>query len=62
MIEYLAFTISECHESIDLNYLLAFHLESEGRIDEAKQQYRHCLELNSAHHYARMKMELLGLK
>ena len=60
--EYLTFAVSECPESIDLNYLLALQLESDGRLEEAKQQYIRCLGSNPAHHYARMKLELMGLE
>ena len=60
--DYLAFSVSECPESIDLCYSLALQLESEGRFDEAKTMYNRCLELNPAHHYAKMKLDLLGLK
>ncbi len=60
--EYLTFAVSECPESIDLNYLLALQLESDGRLEEAKQQYIRCLGLNPAHHYARMKLELMELE
>jgi len=62
LIDYLSFSVSECPESIDLNYLLASQLESDGRLEEAKQKYNRCLELNPVHHYARMKLELIGLK
>ena len=59
---FLALTLSESPGSIDLNYMLALQLESEGRLEEAKQQYKRCLELNPEHHYARMKLELLGME
>ncbi len=60
--DYLFFAVGECPESIDLNYLLALYLESDGRLEEAKQRYSRCLELNPAHHYARMKMDLMRLE
>lgn len=59
--DYLAFAVSECPESIDLTYFLASQLESDGRLEEAKQKYSRCLELNPAHHYAKMKLGLIGL-
>jgi len=59
---FLALTLSECPGSIDLTYMLALQLECEGRLEEAKQQYKRCLELNPEHHYARMKLELLGME
>ena len=62
LLDYLAFTVSECPESIDLCYSLAVQLESEGRFDEAKTMYNRCLQLNLAHHYAKMKLDLMGLK
>jgi len=62
LIDYLSFSVSECPESIDLNYLLASQLESDGRLEEAKQKYNRCLDLNPEHHYARMKLELLGME
>ena len=62
LIDYLSISVSECPASIDLNYLLALQLESDGQVDEAKQQYKRCLELNPAHHYARMKLELMELE
>jgi len=60
-IDFLVFALTECPESIDLNYLLAWQLEFEGRLEEAKQNYKRCLELNTSHHYARMKYGLLEL-
>lgn len=62
LLDYLAFAVSECPESIDLSYSLAVRLESEGRVDEAKTMYKRCLQLNPAHHYAKMKLDLMGLK
>lgn len=62
LIEYLAFSVSECPESIDLCYSLAVRLDSEGRFDEAKTMYNRCLQLNSAHQYAKMKLGLMELK
>jgi len=60
--DYLDFAVSECPGSIDLNYLLAVHLESDGNLQEARERYYRCLALNPAHHYARMKMKILELK
>jgi hypothetical protein len=62
LIDYLAFAVSECPESIDLCYSLAVQLDSEGRFDEAKSMYNRCLQLNFAHHYAKMKLNLIKLK
>ena len=62
LVEYLAFAVSECPESIDLCYSLAVQLESEGRLNEAKTIYNRCLKLNPAHHYSKMKLDLIGLK
>ena len=62
LLDYLAFAVSECPESIDLTYSLAVQLESAGRLDEAKKWYYRCLELNPAHHYAKMKLGLLQIK
>lgn len=62
LFDYLAFSVSEYPESIALCYSLAVQLESEGRFDEAKTMYKRCLQLNPAHHYAKMKLALMGLK
>lgn len=61
-LDYLAFALEECPESIDLCYFLAARLEAEGRPDEAKARYRQCLSLNPECHYAEMKLGLLNLK
>jgi len=34
----------------------------DARIEEAKKQYSRCLALNPAHHYARMKLDYLGIE
>jgi len=60
--DFLVFTVNECPVSIDLHYMLASQLESEGRLDEAKKEYNRCFEINPEHHYARMKLELLGME
>jgi hypothetical protein len=60
--EYLAFAVGECPESIDLCYSLAVRFDSGGRFDEAKTMYNRCLQLNPAHHYAKMKLDLMELK
>lgn len=60
--DYLTLAVGECPESIDLCYSLAVQLDSEGRFDEAKAMYNRCLQLNFAHHYARMKLNLMKLK
>ena len=60
--DFLALAISEQPKSIDLTYMLALQLESEGRLEEARQNYNRCLEINPEHHYARMKLELLGME
>lgn len=60
--DFLMFAVEQCPESIDLNYLLALQLESYGRLEETKQKYNRCLELNPEHHYARMKLGLLELQ
>jgi hypothetical protein len=62
LLEYLAFAVSECPESIDLCYSLAVRLDSERRFDEAKTMYNRCIQLNSAHHYAKMELDLMELK
>ena len=62
VLDYLAFAVSECPEAIDLSYLLAVQLESVERLDEAKKMYNRCLELNPAHHYAKMKLGLMKIK
>jgi hypothetical protein len=62
LIDYLAFAVSEYPESIDLCYSLAVQLESRGRLGGAKTMYNHCLQLNPAHNYAKMKLELMALK
>ena len=62
LIDYLLFALSECPESIDLSYSLAVQLESAERINEAKEMYERCLELNPAHHYAKMRFGLIELK
>jgi len=59
---FLALTVNECPESIDLHYLLALQVESDGRLEEARQNYNRCLDLNPEHHYARMKLKLLGME
>ncbi len=61
-IDYLLFALSECPESIDLSYSLAIRLESAGHLDKAKEMYERCLELNPAHHYAKMRLGLLELR
>jgi hypothetical protein len=61
-IDYLAFAVSECPESIDLCYSLAVRLDSEGRFDEAKTMYNRCIQLTFAHHYAKMELDLMELK
>jgi len=62
LLEYLAFAVNECPESIDLCYSLAVRLDSEGRFDEAKTMYNRCIQLNPAHHYAKMELDLMELK
>jgi tetratricopeptide (TPR) repeat protein len=61
-IEYLSLAVNECPESVDLTYYLAYTLEKAGRLHEARQYFNQCLKLNPAHHYAKMKLELLELK
>jgi len=34
----------------------------DARIEEAKKQHIRCLALNPAHHYARMKLDYLGIE
>ena len=60
-IDYLTLAVNECPESIDLCYYLAYHLEKQGQLDDAKKFYNFCLKLNPAHHYAKMKLDLLKL-
>lgn len=60
-IEYLNFATAECPESIDLCYSLGVQLELQGNYDDAKKWYNHCLKLNPAHHYAKMKLGLIKL-
>lgn len=60
-IELLAFVCSECPESIDFLYALAVRYEAQSRLADAVACYNRCLELNPAHHYARMKLDLLKL-
>lgn len=62
LIGYLQFAINECPKSIDLSYLLAIQLESAGRLDQAEKMYKHCIELNPDHHYAKMRLGLNKLK
>jgi len=60
-LDYLTLAVNECPESLDLCYSLAYHLETEGRLDEAKKFYSQCLQLNPSCHYAKMKLGLLEL-
>jgi hypothetical protein len=62
LLDYLTFAVTEYPESIGLCYSLAVQLESEGRSNDAKMMYNRCLQLNPAHHYAKMKLNLMGLK
>jgi tetratricopeptide (TPR) repeat protein len=62
LLDYLSFAVSECAESIDLCYSLAVLLDSEGRYDDAKTMYNRCIQINSAHHYAKMELDLMELK
>jgi hypothetical protein len=61
LLDTLTLAVAECPDSIDLNYYLAYYLEKAGRIDDARKYYRRCLQLNPAHHYASMKLDLMDL-
>ena len=61
-LDYLALAFAECPGSIDFCYSLAVQFETQGRVDEAKKFYSHCLQLNPECHYAKMRRDLLELK
>ena len=60
--DLLSFACAECPESIELCYALAARLEADGRFAEAVKYYNHCLKLNPACHYAKMKLGLRQLQ
>jgi hypothetical protein len=60
-LEFLNLAVKECPESNDLNYYLAYFLEQQNRLDEAKKFYGRCLQLNPDCHYAKMKLGLMEL-
>jgi tetratricopeptide (TPR) repeat protein len=62
LLDYLTFAVSECSESLNLCYALAAWFQSKERFDDAKKWYERCIQINPAHHYAKMKLGLLRLE